>query len=302
MNNRKVLTSSGTKISNRAGNRPSVGAAGKNFTNNRGFTLVELLVVIAIIALLMSILMPALARVRKQAKTVICQSNLKQWGAIFSMYAGDYHGYFHEGWFVGANPVRHWMTTLRSYYSNEQKLRYCPAAMKPRSEGARGTTSAWGIFVGGWGGEGSDQEGNEGDEAGSYGINSWVLNPPDGQEVYGPGKKYWRNADSKNAANIPLFLDAWWFDGWAEPRNAPLEFEDIYLSGNSMEAIGDFCVNRHDGFLNGLFLDFSVRKIGIKELWTLKWHRMFDTCELWTLCGGVEPDDWPPWMQNFKDY
>ena len=55
--------------------------------NRKGFTLVELLVVIAIIALLMSILMPALARVRKQAKSVICMTNLKQWGSVFEMFA-----------------------------------------------------------------------------------------------------------------------------------------------------------------------------------------------------------------------
>ena len=62
-----------------------------------GFTLIELLVVIAIIALLMAILMPALQRVKKQARTVTCQASLHQWTLIWSMITTDRDGYFHQG-------------------------------------------------------------------------------------------------------------------------------------------------------------------------------------------------------------
>jgi prepilin-type N-terminal cleavage/methylation domain-containing protein len=58
-----------------------------------GFTLIELLVVISIVALLMAILTPALQRVRRQARAVACQANLRQWGILYATYTADNHGY-----------------------------------------------------------------------------------------------------------------------------------------------------------------------------------------------------------------
>ena len=58
-----------------------------------GFTLIELLVVVAIIALLVSILLPALAAAREQARSVYCMSSLKQQGTAMMYYAGDYDDY-----------------------------------------------------------------------------------------------------------------------------------------------------------------------------------------------------------------
>ena len=108
------------------------------------FTLIELLVVIAIIALLMGILMPALSRVRKQARAVVCQSNLKQWGTIWAMYCDDNNGMFP----TRTSTTGRWIDVLFDYYYKDDKFRTCPMAKKIAFEQYPPGASAYGDIAG----------------------------------------------------------------------------------------------------------------------------------------------------------
>jgi len=262
-------------------------------TKLRGFTLIELLVVIAIIALLMSILMPALARVKDQARTVGCLSNLKQWNLTFAMYVQENNGLFPSGttpqgfWWLRQMPA-----DMLNWRENE--LWFCPTATKPLVDisGAANQRfnnfSAWGVFN-----AGDSYFGPQG-IAGSYGMNGYVLSTEPGT-TFENGRRTddnWRTPHVPQAANIPLFTDSLRFDHWPIFQDAPPDREDMPWEGtNHMRRV---CVNRHDGFVNSSFCDFSARRVGLKELWALRWHKTYPTNPM--------PPAWPEWMARFKDF
>jgi prepilin-type processing-associated H-X9-DG protein len=246
--------------------------------------------------------MPALARVREQAKAVLCQSNLKQMAAAFGMYTGDNEGYFPEGYGGLPDCATHnwWSYSVKPYYQSPDVC-LCPVATKLGVDIGRGeigaTFHAW-----------SAQSWfllppyKPGEIYGSFGINGWVEHNRCPDESENNKRRRWRHDAVKSAGNIPLILDDQWIDGWPQDWQDPPVYEDQDYRSQPGSAFVRFMINRHNGYVNGAFVDYSVRPLGLKELYTLKWNRLFDTSNRWTLAGDVNPSDWPEWLQKFKEY
>ncbi len=251
----------------------------------RGFTLIELLVVIAIIGLLMAIMIPALQGAKRYARNVVCQSNLKQWGLILEEYINGNNDSFFGG--VVGKGWDDWIEILRPYYGNKGKITFCPQADKTAENGGQGIYAAW--------------EDEEGSDSGSYGLNGWVCNANRGA-IFGE-KSYWKTPNTKSAQNIPVFLDSMWMVGWPDSNSIPPVYDGQPMQDwTASEQMKDFCINRHGkGKTNCLFMDWSVRPVGLKQLWKLKWHKNFDLNGPWTRNHNPSPS-WPEWMRKFKDY
>jgi prepilin-type N-terminal cleavage/methylation domain-containing protein len=238
----------------------------------RGFTLIELLVVIAIIALLMSILMPALSRAKGAAKDVICKSQLHQWGIIWKMVTDD-----NKGNFFSRPDMDFWMETITEQYDTalNPKLWLCPNATKSEEEGGRHPNMARYERRGGiW-------------YRTSYGVNFWVS-----AEV--GDERYWKTPSIRGSSYAPMFVDAMETDMEPFPTDDPQlnETDDWDTSGaNEMQRC---CLKRHGKYyVNVVFLDFCVRRKTIKEMWRVRWHK------LWPAKADLPV--WPAWMADVPE-
>ncbi len=265
----------------------------------KGFTLIELLVVIAIIALLMAILMPALRRAKQQTQTIICRSNLKEWGLVFALYAQDNEDSFPQGYQGnGVSAEDAWLLGATLPYYRELDMRMCPSTRtidRPPAEGLRGGTfTTWGPFPASYYGD----EWWDHLATGSYGFNEWCADVPARASWWGlEHDNAIRKTSTRGADNIPLVLDSVFvdtavYDTDAAPSNDE-HSHDVYRASWDNNAMKYYSIDRHKGGINGVFVDMHAQHVGIKQLRRFKWHKNFDT--------SLTPA-YDTWLDSYKDY
>jgi hypothetical protein len=150
---------------------------------------------------------------------------------------------------------------------------------------------------------------------GSYGLNGWILNifasKNAANRTNGWGRadkdaagrsRHWGAPSSQYGNEVPVFTGSWWVDSWPLETDQPPPVESGPGDTPGTNEMNRVCVDRHDGFVNSLMSDWTVKKVGIKELWSLKWHKTYNTRGPWTKAGGVDGADWPQWMRRYKEY
>jgi len=249
-----------------------------------GLTRIELLVLVgAVVFIVLLVLLTQNTAKRRPRAAVACLTALKEWSLIFEEYTSDNDGHFFSG--EGRSDGHWWIDATRNHWQTRPQSLLCPMATKPFTDGGRNEFSAWKVDG----------------VSGSYGMNGWICDPQQGKTElwgHGPVENYWRTADANGADNVPVIFDATWPETWPGETDKP-PGSPGQKDAKGMQRV---CCNRHDGSVNILFTDWSVRRVGLKELWKLKWHRNYNTDGPWTKAGGVQPMGWPEWMRNFRDY
>lgn len=243
---------------------------------SHGFTLIELLVVVAIIALLISILIPALGRAREQSKSILCLANMRQLGIASHMYADDHHGELIPDSFDGSV---WWGIILNEKYlchmamadsSNSAGILVCPKTEIPNNPkddqlyvGDSNRTWTWHYH------------------ANSYGANLWLVARDFYWEWYFEEELeegyFMETLDRiKWPSEVPVYADSIWWGGWPDDEDVPPA--DLTVGNMNHEKgrfMGRFCIDRHLRRINAVFADASARPVTLEGLWRIRWHNKF---------------------------
>ena len=215
---------------------------------------------------------------RMRAQKMLCLSNLRQWRGIIHRYLEDNHGELPKA--VGGS--ENWLGVTTPYVKDEN-IRLCPSAVKTFAEGAREPFVA----------NDTQRVGYKG----SYGFHDWFTNKiHEGHDEW--NALLWRHMEQKDADRIPILVGAqrlYLISPLYSDEPPAYESDVVFGGGIAKGEFKNYVVNRHNGSVNGLFMDFSARSIGLKELWDLEWHRN------WNPNNDPLPE-WPEWMSDFKDY
>lgn len=271
----------------------------------RGFTLIELLVVIAIIALLASMLLPALHRAKSKAHAVQCLSNLREWGVVWYCYTDEHNGSFSDG--IGVNWNRgEWLDTLNKYYAKKPELLLCPVATARRGPGPReaqlprnapnvleygGPTTAYDFPV-----TDTSLPAGTGSKLiiSSYGVNNWIYNPPANiRDIQGrPVARNWRKLHAAvRPSETPLQADSMWRGGGPHHTDARPAFNGEW-SGYDAES-KHFAIHRHGRGIQLVSFDGSARSRRARDLWLLPWNREYQM----GYAASQGPNFFPAWMR-----
>ena len=224
------------------------------------------MVVIAIIAVLLTILAPALQKAREQARQAVCQTNLKALQFATVQYFLDRKNGFP---YVVSGGL--YLNRLGEYIDNLDEARYCPSAFV--SEDMSTTASyRWGSSKRAW----MWNWGTPEPEYGSYSINGWLYSEmawPAAEQDFPVNSQ--NKIDSVRADQIPGYADAVWVDAW--PRDTDHVPVDFNLDGNPNYggSMSRLIIDRHNERTNISFMDGHVQNIFLYQLWSFKWHAGF---------------------------